>query len=384
MRHSPRPRLHLALALTLPACTGEPDPAHTSTGEPPPASTSSASSTSTATPGDPTTGELATATTDAGATTEVSTAAATGTSVPDLGDHLPSRCSETARSIVCPKTTVELGPWQRDVHFQVPLGEPPPAGWPAVLMFQGSFFSAEITWNAAPELPFGAYWQTLVVKRLLDHGYAVITPEAKLGGGTFWDTNVPPWSLNWESSEDHALMLEIFAQIDASPSAARRRATETPTRAVAAAVLSEVPGLLATLSGSDAECLRARYVGQVSHALNHAGEIDQAEALHRQLPDLATTDPFARSRRANGIAYGRFRHGDMAAALEQARLAARYAGDAGHVRLRAMALLMVARVAPRTAEGAEARARARAIALALADATLLNRCDASERDARRG
>lgn len=216
MRHSPRPRLHLALALTLPACTGEPDPAHTSTGEPPPASTSSASSTSTATPGDPTTGELATATTDAGATTEVSTAAATGTSVPDLGDHLPSRCSETARSIVCPKTTVELGPWQRDVHFQVPLGEPPPAGWPAVLMFQGSFFSAEITWNATPELPFGAYWQTLVVKRLLDHGYAVITPEAKLGGGTFWDTNVPPWSLNWESSEDHALMLEIFAQIDAS------------------------------------------------------------------------------------------------------------------------------------------------------------------------
>jgi len=154
--------------------------------------------------------------------------------------------------------------------------------------------------------------------------------------------------------------------------------------AVAAAVLAEVPALLATLGGADADCLRARYVGQVSHAWNHAGEIDRAEALHRELPDLSTTHPFARSRRANGIAYGRFRHGDMAAALEQARLAARYAGDAGHVRLRAMALLMVARVTPRTVEGAEARARARAIGQALADATLIKRCDASERDARRG
>ena len=154
--------------------------------------------------------------------------------------------------------------------------------------------------------------------------------------------------------------------------------------AVAAAALAEVPALLATLSGEDADCLRARYVGQVSHAWNHAGEIDRAEALHRELPDLPTTHPFARSRRANGIAYGRFRHGDMASALEQARLAARYAGDAGHVRLRAMALLMVARVTPRTVEGAEARARARAIGQALADATLIKRCDASERDARRG
>lgn len=53
------------------------------------------------------------------------------------------------------------------------------------------------------------------------------------------------------------------------------------------------------------------------------------------------------------------------------------------MRLRAMALLMVARVAPRTEEGAEARARARAIGVALVDATIIKRCEASERDARR-
>ncbi len=147
----------------------------------------------------------------------------------------------------------------------------------------------------------------------------------------------------------------------------------------AAEALREVPGWLAQIRGDDADCLRARFVGQLSHALNQAGEVGQAEALHLALPDTASTAAFARSRRANGIAYGRFRHGDVAGALQHARLAARHAGDAGHVRLRAMALLMVARVAAREPEGIEALARARAIAHALADATLLARCDASER-----
>lgn len=96
-----------------------------------------------------------------------------------------------------------------------------------------------------------------------------------------------------------------------------------------------------------------------------------------------TTHPFARSRRANGLAYSRFRHGDIAGALHHARLAARHAGDAGHVRLRAMALLMIARVAPDTEEGDDARTRARTIALGLADTVLLSRCEASRRSWRR-
>jgi len=148
--------------------------------------------------------------------------------------------------------------------------------------------------------------------------------------------------------------------------------------------LGDVPAWLAQLSTSnteDADCLRARYVGQVSHALNRRGDISLAEALHVALPDTPATAPFARSRRANGIAYGRFRHGDNAEALRHAELAVRYAGDAGHVRLRAMALLMVARVAP-NAHGDDARERARTIARTLEDETLLARCDASERDRR--
>lgn len=145
------------------------------------------------------------------------------------------------------------------------------------------------------------------------------------------------------------------------------------------AALAHVPALLQSLTGPDADCLRARHVGQVSHALNHAGRIDEAEALHLALPDTIATHPFARSRRANGLAYARFRHGDLAAALVHARLAARHAGDAGHVRLRAMALLMVVRVAAGTAEADDALARARTIAQALEDATLLSRCDAALR-----
>jgi hypothetical protein len=144
-------------------------------------------------------------------------------------------------------------------------------------------------------------------------------------------------------------------------------------------VLDDVPVLLGRVTGDDADCLRARYVGQVSHALNRAGDVARAEAQHLALPDLPTTPPFARSRRANGIAYGRFRQGDLPGALHQARLAARYAGDAGHVRLRAMALLMIARVASTAAEADDARARARMIARALEDETLLARCDAAER-----
>lgn len=173
------------------------------------------------------------------------------------------------------------------------------------------------------------------------------------------------------ATDDPAAQIELALSESLLDSRAR------PTSASAA--LAHVPELLRSLTGPDADCLRARFVGQISHALNHAGDIDGAEALHFALPDAATTHPFARSRRANGLAYARFRHGDLAAAREHARLAARHAGDAGHVRLRAMALLMVVRVTHGTPEAAESLARARSIAHALEDATLLSRCDAAER-----
>lgn len=174
---------------------------------------------------------------------------------------------------------------------------------------------------------------------------------------------------------------EPAAQIEVALAESLLASREHP--GVAAEVLADIPTWLARLEPThpdDADCLRARWIGQRSHALNHAGHITDAESLHLALPDLPTTHPFARSRRANGVAYARHRHHDHDAALHHARLAARHAGDAGHVRLRAMALLMIARITPRSPEGDEARLRARSIAHALGDATLLARCAASDRD----
>ncbi|MFO0723800.1 MAG: hypothetical protein U1E65_08470 [Myxococcota bacterium] len=146
--------------------------------------------------------------------------------------------------------------------------------------------------------------------------------------------------------------------------------------------LAQIPALLAQIpAGPDHDCLAARYVGQRSHALNHRGEIDRALELHLALPDTPRTHPFARSRRANGIAYGLHRRGEIEAALREARRAASYAGDAGHVRLRAMALLMISRIGKGSPEAEEARARAGAIAEMLAEPTLRSRVEAAARDA---
>lgn len=145
--------------------------------------------------------------------------------------------------------------------------------------------------------------------------------------------------------------------------------------------LATAEQLLAALpTTEDAYCLRARWAGQRAHALNSGGEFARGLALHEALADGNDVPPFARSRRANGLAYARLQLGDRVAALDHARMAATFAGDAGHVRLRAMALLMVVRIAGPTAEGIEAHHRAGAIARALADDTLTTRWQAAARD----
>ena len=78
---------------------------------------------------------------------------------------------------------------------------------------------------------FGAFAQTEVVQTLLDGGFAVLTPAApekfrqfmifflflcvvlNLDCSLFWETNIPPWDISWNSSSDHAFMLEIINHI---------------------------------------------------------------------------------------------------------------------------------------------------------------------------
>ena len=130
-----------------------------------------------------------------------------------------SLCLVTDELVSCPYHTSTLetgntGIITRDVHWMLPYGYPPAGGWPVVLIFQGSVFNPEHNWKGTKDDIYGAYYQVLVLKNLLDAGYAVLTPEAHLGGETFWDTDVPLYAENWESAPDHDFMLAIFQAID--------------------------------------------------------------------------------------------------------------------------------------------------------------------------
>jgi dienelactone hydrolase len=141
---------------------------------------------------------------------------------PALDAWAGSRCTVTPTTVLCTHETHVLptgaGLPDRDVHFQIPLGEAPAAGFPVALVFQGATLSAERAWSGdAADLTdtFGMIHQARLVARLLDAGYAVITPEAAGDGSTFYDTNIPPYATMWETAPDHQLMLGIFAGIEA-------------------------------------------------------------------------------------------------------------------------------------------------------------------------
>jgi len=133
----------------------------------------------------------------------------------------PSRCTTTdgpvSSTTTCPKTETTLwtgmtGLVQRDVHYQTPLGAAPAGGWPAVIMWSPSIYSAELAWSANSLLPAGAYSSTLQIKALLDSGFAVITPESHLEGFTFWDTNNPLTPI-WRLAPDRYFTDTILSQI---------------------------------------------------------------------------------------------------------------------------------------------------------------------------
>lgn len=127
-----------------------------------------------------------------------------------------SRCQISASDVICSKRELLLTALlvQRKVTYEVPVGTPPPGGWPVVLYFQGSFFPGSRAFAAGRGDVAGQYNLTLTVKALLDAGYAVLAPDALAGGATFWQTNIPPWSLLWSTSSDHALLLSIFQAIE--------------------------------------------------------------------------------------------------------------------------------------------------------------------------
>jgi tetratricopeptide (TPR) repeat protein len=132
----------------------------------------------------------------------------------------------------------------------------------------------------------------------------------------------------------------------------------------------------ATLEAPDRACFVARLADQRAYQLNHRGDAARALAIYAALP-TEDVHPFASYRRDAGLAWGAFRAGRRDEARALAERACRHAGDGGYVRLRAMGLLLLARILD-GAEAADALRRARAIATRLDDAELLARADRAD------
>lgn len=157
-----------------------------------------------------------------------------------------------------------------------------------------------------------------------------------------------------------------LARLEAVLASAYLASSDAP--AGVGALLDQVPALLDEITDShERACLQARWVDHRAYEANRAGDHAAAEALYLAIPE--DTPPFARARRESGLAYVRWKLGDRDAAAEHARRAAEHAGDGGHVRARAMALGLLARIT----DDPEARARAIAISQQLEDETMLAR-----------
>lgn len=141
-------------------------------------------------------------------------------------------------------------------------------------------------------------------------------------------------------------------------------------------LLTRLPPLLQGVADREERaCLFARYIDQQAYSLGtkDGGKVDgmAREAMYRQIP-TASAPPFALCRRANGLAYALWKQGHHEDAAAHARQAATHAGDGGHVRMRAMALAMLARIL-RGEEAESARERATEISRRLEDETLRTR-----------
>lgn len=141
-------------------------------------------------------------------------------------------------------------------------------------------------------------------------------------------------------------------------------------------LLDDVEASLAanTLEEDTHACLFARLVDQRAYALNKplrgAPDHRGAVALYERIPEIAP--PFARCRRHNGLGWSLLRLGDRERAVLHARASVSVAGDSGSLRLRAMALNLLARALGGD-EGREAATRAEQIASRLEDEELIAR-----------
>jgi hypothetical protein len=126
-----------------------------------------------------------------------------------------SRCTVGTIDVSCTHESITLD--GRAVLFATPLGNAPADGWPVALIFQGTGFGPPTMWHWSILDPVGTILggrnQVLLVKNLLDNGFAVITPAADLGGFA-WDTNLPPFDFDWSIAPDNHFLEDLFTAGD--------------------------------------------------------------------------------------------------------------------------------------------------------------------------
>lgn len=130
-----------------------------------------------------------------------------------LPDNASPRCITGDDCIACAFERLTLASGSRRIQYQVPEGNPPSAGWPVVILFQGTGYGGDIMWSSEKNEPFGMFHETQLIAALLAADYAVLTPETIGGGKTFWQTNVLDQWDQWETTVDHEMMLGLLAAI---------------------------------------------------------------------------------------------------------------------------------------------------------------------------
>lgn len=120
---------------------------------------------------------------------------------PDAGTPPPfdaglPRCTFHDGKVTCPAIVTSLE--SRDVYWQTPSSPAPDGGFPAVIVYQGSFFAPASTWGeVASTEPYGGFQQARMQALLLERGFTVIAPTAL--GGVAWQTNS---GVLWELTAD--------------------------------------------------------------------------------------------------------------------------------------------------------------------------------------
>ncbi|MGI0119786.1 extracellular medium-chain-length polyhydroxyalkanoate depolymerase [Zooshikella sp. RANM57] len=98
---------------------------------------------------------------------------------------------------------------KREVKYQIPIGNPPRQGWPVVLIFQGSFFPVEFLRQKSD--PFGGFHEAMLIKQLLDSGYAIIAPRAAIN--LAWQTNLIANATPYQLTTDYQFLTRVLTGI---------------------------------------------------------------------------------------------------------------------------------------------------------------------------